>query len=66
LNSEPIKAKLKGDLLQEDFDALKLSITEETAQIEAAFTALESERSTMVGLIAQTQQELIDLPRSMG
>jgi site-specific DNA recombinase len=62
LNSEAIKAKVKGELLAEDFDALKQSITEETARIEAALTALESERSTMEELIAQTQRELIDLP----
>ena len=62
LNSEAIKAKLKGDLLQEDFDALKVNITEEIARIEAALNALESERSTMEELIAQTQRELIDLP----
>lgn len=59
LNSE---AKLKGELLAEDFDALKANITEETVRIEGALTALESERSTMEELIAQTQRELIDLP----
>ena len=62
LNSEAIKAKLKGELLAEDFDALKVNITEEIRRIEAALTALESERSTMEELIAQTQRELIDLP----
>jgi hypothetical protein len=62
LNSEAIKAKLKGELLAEDFDALKQSITEETTRIQDALTALESERSTMEELIAQTQRELIDLP----
>jgi hypothetical protein len=62
LNSEAIKAKLKGELLAEDFDALKVNITEEIARIEAALSALESERSTMEELIAQTQRELIDLP----
>jgi hypothetical protein len=46
LNSEAIKAKLKGELLAEDFDALKVNITEEIARIEAALSALESERST--------------------
>lgn len=66
LNSEAIKAKLKGELLQEDFDALKQSITEETALIEKQLSALESERSTMEELIAQTQRELIDLPAAWG
>jgi len=62
LNSQAIKAKLKGELSAEDFADLKQNITEETARIENALTALESERSTMEELIAQTQRELIDLP----
>jgi len=62
LNSQAIKAKLKGELSAEDFADLKQSITEETALIEKQLTALESERSTMEELIAQTQRELIDLP----
>ena len=62
LNSEAIKAKLRGELLAEDFDALKVNITEEIKRIEAAITALESERSTIEELIAQTQRQLIDLP----
>jgi site-specific DNA recombinase len=62
LNSQAIKAKLKGELSEEDFADLKQSITEETASIQNALTALESVRSTMEELIAQTQRELIDLP----
>jgi hypothetical protein len=62
LNSQAIKAKLKGELSAEDFADLKQSITEETVLIEEQLTALESERSTMAELIAQTQRELIDLP----
>jgi hypothetical protein len=62
LNSQAIKAKLKGELSEEDFASLKQNITEETALIEQQLTALESERSTMEELITQTQRELIDLP----
>jgi site-specific DNA recombinase len=62
LNSEAIKAKLKGELAEEDFSALKKNIAEEIALIEGQLSALESERSTMEELIAQTQRELIDLP----
>ena len=62
LNSEAIKAKLKGELAEEDFAALKQNITEEIALIECQLSALESERSTMEELVAQTQRELIDLP----
>jgi hypothetical protein len=62
LNSEAITAKLKGELLGEDFDALKQNITNESALIQKQITALESERSTMEELIAQTQRELVDLP----
>jgi site-specific DNA recombinase len=62
LNSQAIKAKLKGELAEEDFADLKQNINEEITRIQAAITALESERSTMKELIAQTQHELIDLP----
>ena len=61
LNSQAIKAKLKGELTEEDFTTLKQSITEETALIEKQLIALESERSTMEELIAQTKRELVDL-----
>jgi hypothetical protein len=53
---------LKGDLTEEDFTALKQNINEETALIQKQIIALESERSTMEELIAQTQRELVDLP----
>lgn len=62
LNSQAIKAKLQGELSEEDFAAVKQNITEEIAMIENALKALESECSTMEELIAQTQRELIDLP----
>jgi site-specific DNA recombinase len=62
LNSQAIKAKLGGELSAEDFAALKQNITEEIALIEGQLTALESERSTMEELIAQTQRELVDFP----
>jgi site-specific DNA recombinase len=62
LNSQAIKAKLAGELSAEDFAALKQNITEEISLIEGQLTALESERSTMEELIAQTQRELVDLP----
>ncbi len=61
LNSAAIKAKLRGELSGEDFDCLKASIAEDTKIIEQQLTALESERSTMEELLAQTERELIDL-----
>jgi hypothetical protein len=61
LNSQAIKAKLMGELAEEDFAALKQNISEETALIEKQLTALESERSTMEELVAQTEHELVDL-----
>jgi hypothetical protein len=61
LNSTAIKAKLRGELSAEDFDALKASITEETTIIEQQLSALESERPTMEELLEQTKRELVDL-----
>jgi hypothetical protein len=61
LNSSAIKAKLRGELSAEDFDSLKASMAEDTTIIEQQLGALESERSTMEELLAQTERELIDL-----
>jgi hypothetical protein len=59
LNSQAIKAKLTGELEQEDFDALKVNIAEETKQIETALTALESERRTLEQMSKQAKLQKI-------
>jgi site-specific DNA recombinase len=61
LNSDAIKAKLKGELTKEDFDTVKQSITEETTKIEKQLSALESEQSMMQELMEQSQRDIIDL-----
>lgn len=61
LNSEAIKAKLKGELSAQDFDEFKASVAEESTLIEQQLSALDSERSTMEELLAQTKRDLVDL-----
>jgi site-specific DNA recombinase len=61
LNSAAIKAKLKGELSAEDFDSLKATNAQDSAEIEKQLTALESEKNMMQELMEQSQRELVDL-----
>jgi len=61
LNSDAIKAKLKGELTEEDFDDVKQSIAEEITKIERELSALESEKSMMQELMEQSQKDMVDL-----
>src|SRR6266852_5527305 len=56
-----IKAKLKGELTEEDFDDVKQSIAEEITKIERELSALESEKSMMQELMEQSQKDMVDL-----
>jgi site-specific DNA recombinase len=61
LNQKLILAKLKGDVSQSDFDAVKPGIDKEIADIESAKKALETESSTMTGLIEAMRFKLVNL-----
>jgi len=61
LNSKAIKAKLLGELSPEDFEALKENISEETTKIEAALSALDSERKALEEMSKQSKLENISL-----
>jgi site-specific DNA recombinase len=61
LNSLAVKAKLVGDLAQEDFDSLKTANATETIEIERQQTSLESQKNMMQQLIEQSERELVDL-----
>jgi len=52
LNERAIKAKLNGELAENDFQTIKRSITEEISKIEAAIQSLDAETSTMEALVA--------------
>jgi len=52
LNERAIKAKLNGELAENDFQTIKRSITEETFKIETAIQSLDAETSTMEALVA--------------
>jgi site-specific DNA recombinase len=61
LNQKLILAKLKGEVSQSDFDAVKPGIDKELADIEAAKKALEMESSTMSSLIEAMRFKLENL-----
>lgn len=60
LNEKGIKAKLNGELAENDFQTIKRSIAEETLKIEAAIQALDAETSTMEALITQTNAQAVN------
>jgi site-specific DNA recombinase len=57
LNSEAIKAKVRGELSAEDFQSLKSETTEEIKKIEDALRSLESERKTLEEMSQQVKLE---------
>jgi hypothetical protein len=59
LNSEAIKAKVRGELSEEDFQSLKSEIVEEIRKIEDALKGLESERKTLTEITQQTKLEKV-------
>jgi hypothetical protein len=60
LNERAIKAKLHGELAENDFQTIKRSIAEETFNIDAAIQALDAETSTMEALVAQTNAQAVN------
>jgi hypothetical protein len=64
LNEKAIKAKLLGELTEDDFKVMKASIDRETQQIQAQIAALDAETSSMKQLIQQTDEEIINFKKS--
>jgi site-specific DNA recombinase len=61
LNQKLVLAKLKGEVSQADFDAVKPAIEKEIAAIEDAKKALEIESETMQSLIDSMKRKLVNL-----
>lgn len=61
LNQKLILAKLKGEVSQSDFDAVKPGVDKEIADIEAAKKALAMKSSTMSSLIEAMRFKLVNL-----
>jgi hypothetical protein len=64
LNEKAIKAKLLGELAEDDFKVMKASIDRETQQIQAQIAALDAESSSMQQLIQQTDAAVIHFGKS--
>jgi site-specific DNA recombinase len=64
LNEKAIKAKLLGELTEDDFKVMKASIDRETQQIQAQIAALDAETSSMSALMQQTDEAVINFGKS--
>ena len=61
MNQKLVLAKLKGEVSQADFDAVKPAIEKEIAAIEDAKKALEIESETMRSLIDSMKRKQVNL-----
>ena len=64
LNERTIKAKLLGELNEDDFRTMKASIEREKQQIQGQIAALDAESSSMQQLIQQTDEAIIHFGKS--
>ena len=64
LNEKTIKAKLLGELTEDDFRTMKASIDRETQQIQGQIAALDAETSSMTALMQQTDEVVIHFGKS--
>jgi site-specific DNA recombinase len=60
LNQKAVIAKLNGQMSEEDFQAVKQSVTEEISKIETEIKALDSEKSSMEDLMRQTDTQVLN------
>ncbi|HLK06408.1 MAG TPA: hypothetical protein VKV30_00635 [Candidatus Angelobacter sp.] len=61
MNQNLILAKLRGEVSQADFDAVKPSIAQAIAEIESSQKALEMESGTMAAFIEATERKTLNL-----
>jgi hypothetical protein len=64
LNEKTIKAKLLGELSEDDFKVMKASIDRETHQVQAQIAALDAESSSMRTIMQQTDEAVIHFGKS--
>jgi DNA invertase Pin-like site-specific DNA recombinase len=61
LNQQAVKAKIKNEITQEDFESVKAEIAEEEERIKEQIKALDSERDTMEEMMRQGELEAVDI-----
>jgi DNA invertase Pin-like site-specific DNA recombinase len=64
LNERTVKAKVMGELSDEDFKTMKASIAQETQRAQAQIAALDAESSSMSALVKQTDEAVINFRKS--
>jgi hypothetical protein len=60
LNQQAVKAKIKNEITQADFELVKADIAEEEQRIKEQIKALDSERDTMEGLMPDAEHDVVD------
>lgn len=61
LNQKAVVAKLNNEITGEDFDAFKKASAEQMFLIESEISALDSEKSTMLEMLKQAEEQAVDL-----
>ncbi len=61
LNHKAITSLIKNEISALDFEAFKMTGSEERVKIEAALSDLDSERNTMEGMLKQAEVQAVDL-----
>jgi hypothetical protein len=66
LNQELLPQKVSGELSAGEFAMLKETVIQQKAEAEAQLAALDAKTITMLGLLEETQKNVVDLGRAWG
>jgi site-specific DNA recombinase len=64
LNQKILLQKVNGELSAADFGTLKETVTQQMADVETQLNALDTETSTVQGLLEETQRSIVDLVKA--
>jgi hypothetical protein len=60
LNLRAIRAKLDGEISDDDFKVMKANMTEEMDRVQKAIGALDTEQSSFKSVMAQAEQDVLN------
>jgi hypothetical protein len=66
LNQELLPQRVSGELSAGDFAMLKETVIQQKAEAEAQLATLDAKTITMLGLLEETQKNVVDLGRAWG
>src|SRR5580704_4296025 len=61
LNRKILLQKVNGELSGEDFEVLKENVTQQTTELQTQLNALDTEVTTVEGLMEETKRSIVDL-----